>query len=110
MEFSEGDVLYEDNHLIAIHKPIGVLSQGDKTGDTSIIDNLKNFLKLKYNKPGNVYLAPLHRLDRPVQGVLLFAKTSIKHVILHHIYTKQLTMESLGLRLPMVFLASILQE
>ncbi|MGB0431915.1 MAG: RluA family pseudouridine synthase [Bacteroidia bacterium] len=76
MKISQQDVLFEDNHLIAIHKPAGILSQGDKTGDDSIIEIVKSFLKNKYNKPGNVYLANLHRLDRPVQGVLLFAKTS----------------------------------
>ena len=76
MKIVDSDVLFEDNHLIAIHKPTGALTQRDKTGDPSIIENLKLYLKTKYNKPGNVYLAPLHRLDRPVQGVLLFAKTS----------------------------------
>lgn len=76
MVLSQNDVLFEDNHLIAIHKKVGELSQGDKTGDLSIIDDLKAFLKLKYQKTGNVYVGSLHRLDRPVQGVLLFAKTS----------------------------------
>lgn len=76
MKIVDSDLLFEDNHLIAIHKPTGALSQRDKTGDPSIIEDLKLYLKTKYNKPGNVYLAPLHRLDRPVQGVLLFAKTS----------------------------------
>ncbi|MFY0672239.1 MAG: RluA family pseudouridine synthase [Bacteroidia bacterium] len=76
MPITDNDVLFEDNHLIAIHKPVGILSQGDKTGDSSIIELLKRYIKDKYNKPGNVYVAPLHRLDRPVQGVLLFAKTS----------------------------------
>ena len=76
MAISQSDVLFEDNHLIAIHKKAGELSQGDKTGDVSIVDDVKAFLKTKYNKPGNVYLGNLHRLDRPVQGILLFAKTS----------------------------------
>ncbi len=76
MTLQDGDVLFEDNHLIAVHKPIGILSQGDKTGDDSIIESVKQYIKIKHNKPGNVYLANLHRLDRPVQGVLLFAKTS----------------------------------
>jgi 23S rRNA pseudouridine1911/1915/1917 synthase len=69
-------VLYEDNHLIAVFKPAGVLSQGDKTGDKSILDDAKQYLKEKYHKPGNVFLGLLHRLDRPVAGIVLFAKTS----------------------------------
>lgn len=69
-------VLYEDNHLIAVFKPAGILVQGDKTGDVCLIDEVKEYLKQKYNKPGNVFLGMLHRLDRPVSGVILFAKTS----------------------------------
>lgn len=73
---SESDVLYEDNHLIAIQKRPGQLVQGDKTGDIPLSDLVKDFLKVKYDKPGKVYLATLHRLDRPVSGLVLFAKTS----------------------------------
>ncbi|OGZ64451.1 MAG: hypothetical protein A3A98_02985 [Candidatus Staskawiczbacteria bacterium RIFCSPLOWO2_01_FULL_40_39] len=69
-------VLYEDNHIIAVVKPAGVLSQGDKTGDISIFDEIKKYLKEKYKKPGNVFLGLVHRLDRPVSGIMLFAKTS----------------------------------
>jgi len=69
-------VLYEDNHIIAVYKPAGVLSQGDKTGDVSIFDEVKKYLKEKYQKPGSVFLGLLHRLDRPACGILLFAKTS----------------------------------
>jgi 23S rRNA pseudouridine1911/1915/1917 synthase len=69
-------VLYEDNHLIAVYKPAGVLVQGDKSGDASLMDNVKEYLKNKYQKPGNVFLGLVHRLDRNVQGVVLFAKTS----------------------------------
>ena len=69
-------VLYEDNHLIAVFKPAGVLVQGDETGDKCLMDEVKEYLKKKYNKPGNVFLGLLHRLDRPVSGVILFAKTS----------------------------------
>jgi 23S rRNA pseudouridine1911/1915/1917 synthase len=69
-------VLYEDNHLIAVFKPAGVLAQADKTGDASIMDEVKTYLKEKYKKPGNVFLGLLHRLDRPVCGLILFAKTS----------------------------------
>ncbi len=69
-------VLYEDNHLIAVFKPAGVLVQGDDTGDKCLMDDVKEYLKVKYNKPGQVFLGLLHRLDRPVSGVVLFAKTS----------------------------------
>jgi len=69
-------VLYEDNHLIAVFKPAGILVQGDETGDKCLMDEVKEYLKKKYNKPGNVFLGLLHRLDRPVSGVILFAKTS----------------------------------
>lgn len=69
-------VLYEDNHLIAVFKPAGVLVQGDKTGDKCLMDEVKEYLKDKYQKPGNVFLGLLHRLDRPVSGIVLFAKTS----------------------------------
>ncbi len=69
-------VLYEDNHLIAVYKPAGVLSQGDKTKDISIFDEVKKYLKEKYKKPGNVFLGLVQRLDRPVSGIILFAKTS----------------------------------
>ena len=69
-------VLYEDNHIIVVIKPNNVLSQKDKTGDISMIEIVKDYLKEKYNKPGNVYLGLVHRLDRPVGGIMVFAKTS----------------------------------
>ena len=69
-------VLYEDNHLIAVLKPINVPTQKDSSNDIDMVSLVKDYLKKKYNKPGNVYLGLLHRLDRPVSGVLLFAKTS----------------------------------
>lgn len=69
-------VLYEDNHLIAVAKKAGDIVQGDKTGDVPLSDIVKAYLKEKYQKPGNVYLGVVHRLDRPVSGVVLFAKTS----------------------------------
>lgn len=69
-------VLYEDNHLIAVYKPSGVLTQPDKTGDEDLMVLVKKYLKEKYKKPGNVFLGLLHRLDRPVSGIVLFAKTS----------------------------------
>jgi 23S rRNA pseudouridine1911/1915/1917 synthase len=70
------EVLFEDNHLIAVNKRAGDLLQGDKTGDSPLSEIIKEFLKEKYNKPGNVYLGVVHRLDRPTTGVVLFAKTS----------------------------------
>lgn len=69
-------VLYEDNHLIAVLKPAGILTQGDKTHDINLLDETKKYLKEKYKKPGNVFLGLVHRLDRPVSGIVLFAKTS----------------------------------
>ncbi|MFH1451141.1 MAG: RluA family pseudouridine synthase [bacterium] len=69
-------VLYEDNHLIAVFKPAGVLTQKDKTNEESLMEVVKEYLKEKYRKPGNVFLGMLHRLDRPVAGIVLFAKTS----------------------------------
>ena len=70
------DVLYEDNHCLVVNKPAGLLSQGDSTGDLSLVDLVKQDLKVRFNKPGNVYLGLIHRLDRPVSGVVLLARTS----------------------------------
>ena len=70
------NVLYEDNHIIIINKKAGEIVQGDKTGDTSLCDKMKLFLKEKYCKPGNVFVGLPHRLDRPVSGIVIFAKTS----------------------------------
>lgn len=69
-------ILYEDNHLIAVNKLPSEIVQGDKTGDEPLGEPLKRYLALKYNKPGDVYLGVIHRLDRPVSGVVLFARTS----------------------------------
>ncbi len=69
-------VLYEDNHLIAVEKPCNVLSQADHTNDLDILTMVKQYIKEKYNKPGNVYLGLVHRLDRPVGGVMVFARTT----------------------------------
>ena len=69
-------ILYEDNHLLAVNKPAGTLVQGDHTGDPTLIDYAKNYLREKYHKPGRVYLGLVHRLDRPVSGVTVLAKTS----------------------------------
>jgi 23S rRNA pseudouridine1911/1915/1917 synthase len=69
-------VLYEDNHLIAVNKPAGMAAQGDSTGDRHVLDEVADFLKIKYNKPGKAFVGLIHRIDRPVSGVLLLAKTS----------------------------------
>lgn len=70
------DILYEDNHIIAINKPSGALAQGDKTGDEPIVELVKTYVKNKYDKPGAVFIGIPHRLDRPTSGILLFARTS----------------------------------
>ncbi len=70
------EVLYEDNHIIVVNKRPGDIVQGDKTGDKPLSEVVKSFLKEKYNKPGNVYLGVVHRLDRPTSGIVLFSKTS----------------------------------
>ena len=69
-------VLYEDNHLLVLYKPAGLLVQGDETGDPSLIDLGKEWIKTRYDKPGRVYLGMVHRIDRPVAGVVLFCRTS----------------------------------
>ncbi len=69
-------VIYEDNHIIIINKQSGEIVQGDKTGDTTLLDTVKAYIKERYNKPGNVYLGVPHRLDRPVSGLVVFARTS----------------------------------
>lgn len=73
---SKLNILYEDNHIIVVVKPYNVLSQGDATGDRSITDDIKDYIKVKYHKPGNVYLGLVHRLDRPVGGIMVFARSS----------------------------------
>ena len=70
------DVLYEDNHIIAVNKKPSQIVQGDKTGDVPLSELVKQFIKEKYDKPGEVFLGTVHRIDRPVSGIVLFAKTS----------------------------------
>lgn len=70
------NILYEDNHLLVVEKPINVLSQSDNTKDKDLLTLVKEYVKEKYHKPGNVYIGLVHRLDRPVGGVMVFAKTS----------------------------------
>lgn len=69
-------VLYEDNHIIAVNKRVGDIVQGDKTGDKPLSDVVKEYIKDKYNKPGEVFLGVVHRLDRPTTGIVIFARTS----------------------------------
>ena len=70
------DVLFEDNHCLAVNKPAGLLAQGDVTGERTVLDEARDYLRVKYAKPGNVFLGLVHRLDRPTSGVLLLTKTS----------------------------------
>jgi 23S rRNA pseudouridine1911/1915/1917 synthase len=72
----ELQVLFEDNHLLAVNKPAGMLTQGDDTGDYSLVDAVNDYLVKKYNKPGDAFVGLIHRVDRPVSGLVLFAKTS----------------------------------
>lgn len=69
-------VLYEDNHIIIVNKQVGELVQSDKTGDSTLAETVKTYIKKKYNKPGDVFLGIVHRLDRPVSGAIIFARTS----------------------------------
>lgn len=69
-------VVYEDNHIIIVNKEVGEIVQGDRTGDTPLVETVRQYIKEKYNKPGNVFCGVVHRLDRPVSGLVVFAKTS----------------------------------
>src|SRR3990167_2660863 len=69
------EILFEDNHLIIVNKRPSEIVQGDKTGDTPLSEHIKQYIKKKYNKPGEVFLGVTHRLDRPVSGIIIFAKT-----------------------------------
>src|SRR5579862_6766328 len=75
-EITDSDVLYEDNHLIAINKRAGDIVQVDETNDEPLDEKVKKYIAQKYNKPNGAFLGVVHRLDRPVSGVILFAKTS----------------------------------
>lgn len=76
MKIPDINVLYEDNHIIVVEKGIGILSQADNTGDDDLVNIVKSYIKEKYDKPGNVYLGLVHRLDKMVGGIMVFAKTS----------------------------------
>jgi len=75
-KLQENNIIYEDNHVIVVNKPINIPVQEDESKDIDLLTLIKNYLKVKYDKPGNVYLGLIHRLDRPVGGVMVFAKTS----------------------------------
>lgn len=81
-------VLYEDNHLIIVNKNTSEIVQGDKTGDTPLSETVKLWLKKKYDKPGNVFVGVTHRLDRPVSGIVVFAKTSKALARLNEMFRK----------------------
>jgi len=83
------DILYEDNHLIAVNKRVSDIVQGDKTGDTPLVDIVKAYIKKKYNKPGDVYLGLPHRLDRPTSGIVIFARTSKALVRLNKMFQER---------------------
>ena len=72
----EQQILYEDNHLLIINKNVGQLVQGDKTGDETLLDTIKNYIKIRDHKAGNVFLGLVHRIDRPTSGLVIYAKTS----------------------------------
>ena len=76
MVLQDSDILFEDNHLIIVNKPCGVLVQGDKTGDTPLLEVIKKYIKDKYDKKGNVYLGLVNRIDRPTSGIVIYSKTS----------------------------------
>lgn len=79
-------VIYEDNHLLIVNKAAGVLVQGDKTGDKPLVDYCKDYIKEKYDKPGDVFLGVVHRIDRPVSGLVIFARTSKALERMNHLF------------------------
>lgn len=90
---NELEVLYEDNHLLVINKPAGILVQGDRTGDKPLVEIAKDYIARKYSKPGAVYLGVVHRLDRPVSGVVVFARTSKALERMNKQFREKLTMK-----------------
>jgi len=87
-------IIYEDNHIIVINKRVGDIVQGDKTGDKPLLDVVKEFIKQKYNKPGDVFLGVVHRLDRPTTGIVVFAKTSKALTRLNEIFKNRETQKT----------------
>lgn len=88
------NILFEDNHLLVINKRVGDLVQGDQTGDPSLVDIIKEYIKVKYDKPGAVFLGVIHRLDRPTSGVVVFAKTSKALTRLNETFKKRETQKT----------------
>jgi 23S rRNA pseudouridine1911/1915/1917 synthase len=88
------DVLFEDNHVLVVNKPAGLLVHGDETGDITLADLAKEYIKHKYNKPGNVFIGVVHRLDRPVSGVVLLAKTSKALTRLNELFRSKKTQKT----------------
>ena len=91
---SKLNVLYEDNHIIVVEKPVNVLSQGDSTNDLDLLSMVKDYVKIKYNKPGEAYIGLVHRLDRPVGGIMVFARTSkaasrLSEQVQKHVFSKK---------------------
>ncbi len=89
LTYKELNVLYEDNHLIIINKPAGVLVQPDKKGDVALEDLVKQYVKNKYDKPGDVFIGVCHRIDRPVSGIVVFARTSKALVRINEMFQKK---------------------
>jgi len=87
-------VLYEDNHLIAVNKRVGDIVQGDQTGDTPLSEHVKQYIKEKYQKPGEVFLGVTHRLDRPTSGIVIFARTSKALTRLNKMFAEKETQKS----------------
>ena len=89
-------VLFEDNHIIIINKRAGDIVQGDKTGDKPLSDVVKEYIKEKYNKPGNVFLGVVHRLDRPTTGIVMFARTSKALPRLNKLFAEKKPIKPIG--------------
>jgi 23S rRNA pseudouridine1911/1915/1917 synthase len=87
-------ILHEDNHIIVINKRVGDIVQGDKTGDKPLSDIVKEYIKDKYNKPGEVFLGVIHRLDRPTSGIVVFAKTSKALARMNEMFSKRETQKT----------------
>ncbi len=87
-------ILHEDNHIIVINKRVGDIVQGDKTGDKPLSEVVKEYIKDKYNKPGEVFLGVVHRLDRPTTGIVLFARTSKALVRLNELFKNRETQKT----------------
>ena len=89
MTVQDLQILYEDNHIVAVNKPAGMLVQGDKTGDETLGDIVKQYIKIQYEKPGEVFLGVVHRIDRPVSGVVLYARTTKALTRLNEMFQKR---------------------